>query len=193
MNYGFIRVAAAIPDIKVADCSYNISQIIDIAQKADNQQIQAICFPELCITGYTCADLFFQSELLHQAGNALHELQLQTAKLNCVIIVGMPFELKNQLFNVAVVLQRGKILGIVPKTHLPNNNEFYEKRWFTPSASITDQSVNFRNQDIPFGTDLLFTSGAFSFAIELCEDLWVPIPPSSQHAVQGAELIFILS
>lgn len=193
MNYGFIRVAAAIPDIKVADCSYNISQIIDIAQKADNQQIQAICFPELCITGYTCADLFFQSELLHQAGNALHELQLQTAKLNCVIIVGMPFELKNQLFNVAVVLQRGKILGIVPKTHLPNNNEFYEKRWFTPSASITDQSVNFRNQDIPFGTDLLFTSGAFSFAIELCEDLWVPIPPSSQHAVQGAELIFNLS
>lgn len=193
MNYGFIRVAAAIPELRVADCSFNIEQMVGMIHEADQRQIQAICFPELSITGYSCADLFFQQQLLHDAESALHELQLQTSKTNCIVIAGMPIVLKNQLFNVAVVLQSGKILGIVPKTHLPNNNEFYEKRWFTPSTAVTDQTIHIRNQEIPFGTDLLFTSVAFRFGIEICEDLWVPIPPSSQHAVQGAELIFNLS
>lgn len=193
MNYGFIRVAAAIPELRVADCAFNTEQMVGMIHEADQRQIQVICFPELSITGYSCADLFFQQHLQHEADAALHELQLQTAKTNCIVIAGMPLALKNQLFNVAVVLQSGKILGIVPKTHLPNNNEFYEKRWFTSSAANTDKTIHIRNQEIPFGTDLLFTSSVFRFAIEICEDLWVPIPPSSQHAVQGAELIFNLS
>lgn len=193
MNYGFIRVAAAVPELKVADCNYNVSKIIEMVKEADDKQVQAVCFPELSITGYTCADLFFQQQLLNEAEKALHELQLATLNTNCVVMVGLPLQLKNQLFNVAAVLQKGKLLGFVPKTNLPNNNEFYEKRWFAPASSTNETSVIWHNEKVPFGTQLLFSTTAFSFAIELCEDLWVPIPPSSQHVLHGAELIFNLS
>jgi len=193
MNYGFIRVAAAVPELKVADCNYNVSKIIEMLQEADDKQVQAVCFPELCITGYTCADLFFQQQLLAEAENALHELQLATHSINCVVMVGLPLMVKSQLFNVAAVLKKGKLLGFVPKTNLPNNNEFYEKRWFAPATSATETTITWHNEQVPFGTQLLFSTTAFSFAIELCEDLWVPIPPSSQHVLHGAELIFNLS
>lgn len=193
MNYGFIRVAAAIPELKVADCNFNVSKIIEMVHEADDKQVQAVCFPELCITGYTCADLFLQQQLLSDAEKALHELQLATHDTNCIIIVGLPLLVKNQLFNVGAVLQKGKILGFIPKTHLPNNNEFYEKRWFASAASNTETSVIWHNEKVPFGTKILFNTTTFSFGLELCEDLWVPIPPSSQHVLHGAELIFNLS
>lgn len=193
MNYGFIRVAAAIPDLKVADCFYNVSQMTEMVKTADTEGVEVICFPELSITGYTCADLFFQQQLLNDALQALRDLQLKTYNTRCLVIVGMPVMHKNQLFNVAVVLSQGKILAVVPKTHLPNNNEFYEKRWFASGAQLVDSTIEFNNEIVPFGSDICFVSNEFSFAIELCEDLWVPIPPSSQHAIQGAELIFNLS
>lgn len=193
MNYGFTRVAAAIPELRVADCAFNISKIAEMVKQADSKQVQVVCFPELCITGYTCADLFFQQQLLVDAENALRDLQLQTYNSQCVVIVGMPLRVSNQLFNVAVVLQNGKILAVVPKTNLPNNNEFYEKRWFASATASNFNEIELAGEKVPFGTDILVSSIDFSFATELCEDLWVPIPPSSQHVLQGAEIIFNLS
>ena len=193
MNNGFVRVAAAIPELRVADCAFNVARIADLVRKGEEEKVQVICFPELSITGYTCADLFFQQQLLDDAEKALDELQMLTFSTTAVVIVGMPVRVQNQLFNTAVVLQGGHILGIVPKTHLPNNNEFYEKRWFSPSSATEVQTVILSEQEIPFGTNLLFSDGKFSFGIELCEDLWVPIPPSSQHSIHGAEVIFNLS
>ena len=193
MNKGFIRVAAAIPELKVADCAFNVSKIAELLQQAEDEKVQVVCFPELAITGYTCADLFFQQQLLSDAEKALKDLQLITYKTTAVAIVGMPVRCNNQLFNSAVVLQKGRILGVVPKTHLPNNNEFYEKRWFSSSKQLSVNEISICDETVPFGTDILFNDGTFSFAIEICEDLWVPIPPSSQHTIHGAEVIFNLS
>mgnify|MGYP001810071531 CR=1 FL=1 len=193
MNNGFVRVAAAIPELKVADCSFNVSKIIEQIQQAEHEKVQVVCFPELSLTGYTCADLFFQQKLLSDAEKALTEVQMASFHTTVVVIVGMPLRVDGQLFNVAVVLQGGHVLGVVPKTHLPNNNEFYEKRWFTSSSTATQQHVLLSGEMVPFGTDLLFSDGKFSFGIELCEDLWVPLPPSTQHVLHGAEIIFNLS
>jgi NAD+ synthase (glutamine-hydrolysing) len=193
MNYSFVRVAAAIPELKVADCAFNVSKIVDLAKKANEKHTAVVCFPELCITGYTCADLFFQQQLLSDAHNALKELQLKTYNLKSVLIIGMPLHVHNQLFNVAIILQAGKILAVIPKTHLPNNNEFYEKRWFASAKHTPVNEVNISGELIPFGTDILIKSEDFCFGVELCEDLWVPSPPSTQHVMHGAELIFNLS
>lgn len=193
MNKGFVKVAAAIPELKVADCAFNVSKIIELLQQAEHEKVQVVCFPELTVTGYTCADLFFQEKLLLDAEKYLAELQLASFATTAVAIVGMPVRLQNQLFNVAVVLQGGHILGVVPKTNLPNNNEFYEKRWFASAKSTDATTIKIGGEEVPFGTDILFTDRKFSFAIELCEDLWVPIPPSSQHAIHGADVIFNLS
>ncbi|HRZ96150.1 MAG TPA: NAD(+) synthase [Paludibacter sp.] len=193
MKNGFVRVAAAVPEIRVADCAFNISRISALIHNAEAEKVQIVCFPELAVTGYTCGDLFFQQKLIADAEEALKQLQLITFSTTAVVIVGLPLRIQNQLFNTAVVLQSGKILGIVPKTHLPNNNEFYEKRWFSPSSATKVESITIADQQVPFGTNLLFSDTQFSFAIELCEDLWVPIPPSSQHAMHGAEIIFNLS
>lgn len=193
MNNGFVRVAAAIPELRVADCAFNVSKMADLVLLGEAEKVQVICFPELSITGYTCADLFFQQKLLADAENALNQLQMLTFSTTAVIIVGMPVRIQNQLFNTAVVLQGGTILGVVPKTNLPNNNEFYEKRWFTSAISTNIQHVLLSGEQVPFGTDLLFSDRTFSFGIEICEDLWVPIPTSTQHALHGADLIFNLS
>jgi NAD+ synthase (glutamine-hydrolysing) len=193
MNNGFIRVAAAVPELRVADCAYNVARMADLVHKGETEKVQVICFPELSITGYTCADLFQQQQLLNDAQKALNELQLLTFTTTSVIIVGMPVRVQAHLFNTAVVLQGGHILGIVPKIHLPNNNEFYEKRWFTSGTLADSQTISISGEEVPFGTDLLFTDGRFTFGIEICEDLWVPIPPSSQQSLHGAEIIFNLS
>lgn len=187
--YGFVKVAAAAPELKVADCKFNLSRIMQSVKECD-QDTQVILFPELSLTAYTCADLFLQQQLLKDAMSSLKELVEFTRDLSSVLIVGMPYELNRQLFNVAVVLQDGKILGMVPKTHLPNNNEFYEKRWFTSALGMENCIVNLFDQEFVFGTRQLFQCDEFSFAIEICEDLWVPIPPSSQHAMHGADIIF---
>jgi len=193
MNNGFVRVAAAIPDLRVADCVFNVNQMADLVRQGETEKVQVICFPELSVTGYTCADLFLQQQLLSDAEKALNELQLLTFSTTALIIVGMPVRVHNQLFNTAVALQGGHILGVVPKTNLPNQNEFYEKRWFTSGANINAQTILLSGEHVPFGTDLLFSDGKFSFGIELCEDLWVPIPPSTQQALHGADIIFNLS
>ena len=193
MNNGFIRVAAAIPELRVADCAFNVARIADLVRKGESEKVQVICFPELSVTGYTCADLFQQQQLLLDAQKALNELQLVSFSTTAVIIVGLPVRVESHLFNTAVVLQGGHIIGVVPKTHLPNNNEFYEKRWFTSGAFADTKTISISGEEVPFGTDLLFSDGKFTFGIEICEDLWVPIPPSSQQALHGAEIIFNLS
>jgi len=193
MNNGFVRVAAAIPELRVADCIYNVARMTELVRKGEDEKVQVICFPELSLTGYTCADLFQQQQLLDDAQKALNELQLLTFATTSVIIVGMPVRVQSHLFNTAVVLQGGHVLGVVPKTHLPNNNEFYEKRWFTSGALADSQTITISGEEVPFGTDILFSDGKFTFGVEICEDLWVPIPPSSQQALHGAEIIFNLS
>ena len=193
MNNGFVRVAAAIPELRVADCAYNVARMADLVRKGEEEKVQVICFPELSLTGYTCADLFQQQQLLSDAQKALNELQLLTFATTSVIIVGVPVRVQSHLFNTAVVLQGGHVLGVVPKTHLPNNNEFYEKRWFTSGALADSQTITISGEEVPFGTDILFSDGKFTFGVEICEDLWVPIPPSSQQALHGAEIIFNLS
>jgi NAD+ synthase (glutamine-hydrolysing) len=193
MHYGFIRIATAIPDLRVADCAFNTAKIVDLIQQAEKEKVQVVCFPELCITGYTCADLFFQETLLANSLKALNDLAQHTLPIASVVIVGLPVRLGNNLFNVAAVLQGGRILGVVPKVNLPNNNEFYEKRWFTSGAFCREKELLLCGQTAPIGRDLLFSDGTFTFGVEICEDLWAPIPPSSQQAVHGAEIIFNLS
>jgi NAD+ synthase (glutamine-hydrolysing) len=192
-NFGFIKVAAAIPAVQVANCTANIIAIEQLVKQASVKGVQLIGFPELCITGYTCADLFHNQLLIAQAENALATLMQQTAQLNIVTIVGLPIRIQNQLFNCAVVFQQGQILGVVPKKHLPNYNEFYEKRWFASASDTTTSEMLICGQKVPFGEHLLFEAPEVTFSIEICEDLWTPIPPSSIDALAGSHVIFNLS
>ena len=192
-NFGFIKVAAAIPAVQVANCTANIVAIEQLIKQASAKGVQILGFPELCITGYTCADLFHNQLLITQAEKALAELIQHTAQLNIVTIVGLPLLVKNQLFNCAAVFQQGHILGVVPKKHLPNYNEFYEKRWFASAADTTTNELLICGQKVPFGEHLLFESPQAIFSIEICEDLWTPIPPSSIDALAGSHIIFNLS
>lgn len=192
-NHGFVRVSAAIPPVKVADCRFNISGMIGMIEQAETENASIILFPELGITAYTCADLFLHQSLLDDAEKALELLLMETCNSPVVIIAGMPLRVDGMLYNVAVVMQQGRILGIVPKTHLPNNNEFYEKRWFKPAQSSLNGIILMNGTEVAFGTNLIFKTEAFSFGIEICEDLWVPEPPGTQLSMQGAEIIFNLS
>ncbi|GHT14820.1 NAD(+) synthase [Bacteroidia bacterium] len=194
MYNGFVRVAAAVPLLKVADCDYNVKEILKLVKQAEVEKVQVLCFPELCITGYTCGDLFFQQHLQEQANEALAYLLGHTKTSAITLIVGMPVWAGTRLFNAALVLQSGHIVGAVPKSNLPTHDEFYEKRWFAPAiAAKSIPEITLLDKTVPFGTSLLFSDGTFSFAIEICEDVWMPIPPSSQHALSGAEIIFNLS
>ncbi|PIE99595.1 MAG: NAD(+) synthase, partial [Paludibacter sp.] len=191
-NYGFVRVVSAIPELRVADCTFNALKIEAEIKNASTQNVSVICFPELSITGYTCADLFYQNKLLQDAETTLLNLMERTKALNIITIVGMPLKYNQELFNVAVVFSKNKILGIVPKLTIPNNNEFYEKRWFQSGIGI-NETIEIAGQEVPFSANTLFQIGQLSFGIEICEDLWSPIPPSSQLAVEGAKVIFNLS
>lgn len=193
MNYGFVKVAAAIPAVKVGDCDSNITRINELIHKGNEQEVAIIAFPELSVTGYTCGDLFGQNLLIEGAERALGDLLKMTAGCEQVCIVGLPVALNNAVYNCAAVFSRGRILGIVPKIYLPNYSEFYEARWFASGADIKRDSIEFCGQNVPFGTDLIFENKQVSFGIEICEDLWVPIPPSSKQALQGASLFINLS
>ena len=193
MNFGFIKTATALPDCRVADCRYNADRIIEQLLDADRQQIELIVFPELCITGYTCGDLFGQKLLQEEAEQALGRIVDATRKTQLLAIVGCPLAQGNRLFNTAVVIGRGTIYGVVPKSFLPNYKEFYEKRWFCPADEAESEWLSCCGQEVPFGTRMLFTSGNASLAVELCEDMWVAIPPSSRHALHGANIIANLS
>ncbi len=190
INYGFVRIAAAVPELKVSDVLFNTEKIIELIHVAEENRAQVVCFPELCITGYTCADLFFQQQLQEEVLKALSEIQMATLSVSCAVIVGAPLRFRNRLFNTAVVLQKGRIIGIVPKTFLPNHGEFYEKRWFVSGKNFHGQTIVCNEQEVPFGVDLIFFSPSFSFGIEICEDLWAPLPPSTELCMAGAEIIF---
>jgi NAD+ synthase (glutamine-hydrolysing) len=192
-NYGFVRVAAATPSLKVADCDYNINEILKLVADAEKNKVSAIVFPELSITGYTCGDLFLQRTLLEGAKQSLRGILDATKGYSVIIIVGMPLEVSNKLYNVAVVICGGKILGVVPKTFLPNYNEFYEKRWFSPSGELKDEVVYLYDNYVPIGIKLIFETPDFKFSVEICEDLWTPIPPSGIASLNGAEIVFNLS
>lgn len=193
MHLGMIKVAAAVPEVKVADVSFNMRQTLQLMQQAAAQKAEIIVFPELGLTGYTCADLFRQSLLLDQAEENLQMLLRQSAKLNLLCVLGMPLRVGNALYNCAVVFQKGEILGVVPKTFLPNYGEFYEKRWFHSASDAAETEICLSGRRVPFGSDLLFCCGSVIFGVEICEDLWVPVPPSSLAALAGANLILNLS
>ncbi len=195
-KYGYIRGAAAVPKVKIGDPVFNANEISAlIKQGANSHGIRVMVFPELSLTGYTCADLFGQSCLLAAAQQALRELLEQTKGYDVLVAVGMPVKADNQLFNCAVVFHMGKILGVVPKTFLPNYNEFYEKRWFASSGTRISETVRLLDTDVPFSENILFKnkSSALCIGVEICEDLWMPIPPSSQHVLHGANIILNLS
>ncbi|WP_291528976.1 NAD(+) synthase [Bacteroides sp. UBA939] len=193
MNYGFVKVAASVPRVKVADCKFNAKEIEKEIIIAEGKKIQIIVFPELCITGYTCGDLFAQQLLLEEAEMGLIQIVNNTRQLDIIAILGMPIALNGVLLNAAVVIQKGKVLGVVPKTYLPNYKEFYEKRWFTSAVDVAEKSMRLCGQVIPVGANLLFETVDTTFGVEICEDLWAPVPPSSSLAMQGAEIIFNLS
>lgn len=192
-NYGFVRVAAASPSLKVADCDYNTDEILKQISEAQSKGVSVVVFPELGITAYTCGDLFLQRLLLEEAEKSLQRICDATRDLSLTAIVGVPIEISGRLYNMAVVVEDGYIHGAVPKTFLPNYNEFYEKRWFSSSDELKVQSAYICGQCVPVGINLIFKTPEFSFAIEICEDLWTPIPPSCAAALSGAELIFNLS
>lgn len=193
MNYGYVKVAAAVPRVKVADCRFNAEQIEKEIIIADGKGVQIIAFPELCITGYTCGDLFAQQLLLEEAEIGLIRILNDTRQMDIISILGMPVACNGLLLNVAVVIQKGKVLGVIPKTYLPNYKEFYEKRWFTSACEVHESSIRLCGQVVPMGRNLLFETADVTFGVEICEDLWAPIPPSSVLALQGAELLFNLS
>ena len=193
---GFVRVGAIVPKLKVADVEFNCNEIIKQIEIASNNKIQIAVFPELCVTGYTCQDLFEQDTLLEYAEKALNKILDYTNKLDIICIIGMPIKSENQLFNTAVVIQKGKIFGIVPKTFIPNYGEFYEKRWFASSKNANKKEIEILGQKVPFGIDLLFKDKAnneICFGIEICEDIWAVEPPSNKLALLGANIIFNLS
>ncbi|QCQ42611.1 NAD(+) synthase [Bacteroides fragilis] len=193
MNYGFVKVAAAVPRVKVADCKFNSERLEGLITIAEGKGVQILTFPEMCITGYTCGDLFAQQLLLEQAEMALIQILNSTRQLDIISILGMPVVVNSTVINAAVVIQKGKILGVVPKTYLPNYKEFYEQRWFTSALQVSENSVRLCGQIVPMGNNLLFETAETIFGIEICEDLWATVPPSSSLALQGAEIIFNLS
>lgn len=193
MNYGYVKVAAAVPRVHVADCKFNAGQIEKEIIIADGKGVQIITFPELCITGYTCGDLFAQQLLLEEAELGLMQMLNSTRQLDIISIVGMPVVCEGHLLNAAVVIQKGRVLGVVPKTYLPNYKEFYEMRWFVSASDVPAQTIRLCGQVAPLGTNLLFETSDTTFGIEICEDVWAAVPPSSSLALQGAEIIFNLS
>ena len=193
MNYGFVKVAAAVPLVQVADCFYNIEKIEGLMRQASEKGVQIIAFPELSVTGYTCLDLFAQQTLLNGAEAALLQLVSNTTDLDILTIVGVPLRTENRLINAAVVFQKGAIRGVVPKTYLPNYKEFQEQRWFTSATELRESTISIGEEEYPMGSHLLFRSGRLTAGIEICEDLWVPVPPSSLLTMEGANIIFNLS
>ena len=195
MNNSFITVAAAIPSVKVADCDYNIEQIITQVTEAEEKGVEIIVFPELCVTGYTCQDLFRQATLLEHAELGIVRLLGHTRKMNIIAIVGIPVIVGDLLLNCAAVIQNGSILAMIPKTYLPNYNEFYEKRWFASSQDLRETQIRYAGKTINITPEplLVRTVDNVLFGVEICEDVWAPTPPSNRLALSGADLIFNLS
>ena len=195
MKYGFLCAAAASPGLRVADVAYNTQEIIKSMREYAARNAQLLCLPEFCLTGYTCSDLFLQETLIRGAEQGLAEILAASCGLNLVTVVGLPVRRSGKLYNCAAVVCNGKLLGLVPKTHLPNYSEFYEKRHFLPGPAQASP-MELAGQQTLFGTNLLFACrqmSEFVLGVEICEDLWAPIPPSCTHALAGATVIANLS
>jgi NAD+ synthase (glutamine-hydrolysing) len=188
-GHGFIRVAVATPDVRVADPRHNGGQLLDLAQAAAGDHACLVVFPELAFSGYSIEDLLLQDAVLDGVVEAIAELAQRTRELEPILVVGAPLRSSHALFNCAVVLHRGKVHGVVPKSYLPNYREFYEKRHFAPARAAQQRTINIQGVDVPFGSDLIFTAPKIGIAlhIEICEDLWVPIPPSTEAALAAAQ------
>ena len=187
MKNGYIKTAAATPYITVADCNANGNEIIRLIHEMEKEHVKVMTFPELCITGYTCQDLFLQRRLLDSAWETLLKITKETADVDALVFVGVPFRNHGKLYNVAAVLNRGEIIGLVPKTYLPNYGEFYEQRHFASGLGCLEY-VDIEGKRVPFGTDILFIceeEPELVAAAEICEDVWVPCPPSIRHALAG--------
>ena len=195
-RHGFVRVATAVPKVKLADPAANAQSILALAREADAAGVAVVVFPELGLTGYTIDDLLQQEALLDAVEAALAVLSEASAGLKPMIVVGAPLRDGGRLYNTAVVIQGGVILGVVPKSFLPNYREFYERRWFTPGAGVTGKTLTLAGQVVPFGTDILFRgegAASFTVGVEICEDVWTPTPPSTAQALAGAEILLNLS
>jgi NAD+ synthase (glutamine-hydrolysing) len=191
----FLRVAAASPRLKVAETTFNTDATLAVLKRAENQQVDVVVFPECGLTGYTCGDLFRQPVLLQSAERCLERI-LSESELTGVAVIGLPVMVDGSVFNAAAVICRGAILGVVPKSYLPNYKEFYDARYFAPACNSVSPVVNLCGQDVPFGTDLLFADehdSATVLGVEVCEDLWLPVPPSSLQALAGATVLLNLS
>lgn len=215
MDFGFVRVAAVVPRVKVADVDANIAEICRLAEDAERQEVSIAVFPELSVTGYTCADLFGQQLLIGKAEEGIKQLKSFSRGKKLTMVVGVPVRVAGNLYNCAAVIHNGKLSGLVPKIHLPGYNEFYESRWFSSGADflydteratapVYDDAKNcsspaagaeivYAGANVNVFPNLLFNVGRSTFAIEICEDLWTPVPPSSHHALAGAEIILNLS
>ena len=195
MQKGYIKVGAAIPGVKVADCDYNVEQIEQLISQAEENGVEIVVFPELCVTGYTCQDLFRQQALLIQAEAGVFRLLDFTRKMNVISIIGLPIVVGDLLLNCGVVIQKGTILTIIPKTYLPNYSEFYEKRWFASSQDLEPKEIYYAGNKVLVTPEptLIETSDGVKFGVEICEDVWAPAPPSNHLALSGADLIFNLS
>ena len=194
MKDGFIKVAVATPEVKVADCGFNAGQTIQLLQEAEEQGVKVLVFPELGITGYTCGDLVFQDTLLENAKKKMWEIADATAEKDVFVFVGLPLMIKGKLYNVAAAIQNGELLGLVPKYSIPNYSEFSEGRYFKAGKKeVTDIFID--GQLVPFGMNLLFTCEplGMTLAVEICEDLWGAVPPSSSHALAGANVLVNLA
>ncbi len=195
MKYGFVNVAAAVPTVKVADVEYNVQQVESLIAQAEDCGVEIVVFPELCITGYSCQDLFKEQLLLDHAEEGVVKLLDFTRKLNIITIVGLPVVVNGLLFNCAAVIQSGTLLGIIPKVYLPNYGEFYEKRWFASSQDLNPTEIYFAGSPVLVSAEpqVFATRDGVKFGVEICEDVWAPTPPSNNLALAGADIIFNLS
>jgi len=191
MKYGFIKVAAAVPAVKVADVAYNVQEIERLIGMADGAGAEIVCFPELCLTGYSCQDLFKDHLLLSKAEDGLMMLLDFTRKLDVICVVGMPIQAGGLLLNCAVIIQGGNLLGVVPKTYLPNYHEFYEKRWFASAQDLNPTDIHLAGSPVTLSAEpkLFQTGDGVKFGVEICEDVWAPIPPSNNLTMAGADII----
>ncbi len=194
-SHEFVRVACCVPRTKVADTAYNLAETLKLAAQGDKVRAAVMVFPELGLSSYSIDDLLLQDALLDEVEASIAEVVAASRKLFPVLIVGAPLRVASRLYNCAVAIHRGRILGVVPKIYLPNYREFYEKRHFVSGANVNRDEIELAGQAVPFGNNLLFQAQglAFSFHVEICEDVWVPIPPSSHAAMAGAEVLVNLS
>ena len=195
-SHDFVRVACCVPRTRVADAGYNLAETLRLAARGDKSRTAIMVFPELGLSSYAIEDLLLQDALLDEVERSIAKVVEASRKLFPVLIVGAPLRLTGRLYNTAIVIHRGAILGVVPKTYLPNYREFYEKRHFVSGINVIDREIALAGQTVPFGTDLLFRSTGsvpMTFHVEICEDIWMPIPPSSHAALAGAELLLNLS